>query len=101
MEVDKIVIEIFIWQVIISLVCSLFNLILENTFPAIMKYIPASNFWLLTMTWWLLMTYFVPISLLVTMEMVKLFQGVFLVKDRTGYSEYYDCNCSANNTSVN
>ena len=66
-EVDKIVIEIFIWQVIISLICALFNSILENSYPAIMQYIPASNFWILTMKWWLLMTYFVPISLMVTM----------------------------------
>ena len=85
-EVDKIVIEIFIWQVIISLVCSLFNTILENSYSAIMAYIPSSNYWLLTATWWLLLTYFVPISLIVTMEMVKLFQGSLLVRDKAGYS---------------
>jgi phospholipid-transporting ATPase len=100
-EVDKIVIEIFIWQVIISLVCSLFNTILENSYSAIMAYIPASNFWLLTATWWLLLTYFVPISLIVTMEMVKLFQGSLLVRDKAGYSEEYDFYTTANNTSVN
>jgi len=32
-----------------------------------MAYIPSSNYWLLTATWWLLLTYFVPISLIVTM----------------------------------
>ena len=53
------------------------------------------------MTWWLLMTYFVPISLMVTMEMVKLFQGSILVRDKYGWSEDYQCFTSANNTSVN
>lgn len=47
------------------------------------------------------MTYFVPISLMVTMEMVKLFQGQLLNRDKSGYSEEYDFNCTANNTSVN
>ena len=48
-----------------------------------------------------MMTYFVPISLMVTMEMVKMFQGTIIEKDRRGYSQEYDCNISANNTSVN
>ena len=47
------------------------------------------------------MTFFVPISLMVTMEMVKLFQGMLLVKDKSGYSPEYDFFCTANNTSVN
>jgi magnesium-transporting ATPase (P-type) len=47
------------------------------------------------------MTYFVPISLMVTMEMVKLFQGVVIGRDRTGFSEEYQCFTTANNTSVN
>lgn len=100
-EVDKIVIEIFIWQVIIALVCSLFNSILENSYKEVTKFIPMSNYWITTLTWWLLMTYFVPISLMVTMEMVKLFQGSILARDRRGYSKEYDCCTEANNTSVN
>ena len=75
LEVDKIVIEVFIWQVIIALVCSLFNTILENSYREVTQFIPMSNYWITALTWWLLMTYFVPISLMVTMEMVKLFQG--------------------------
>lgn len=45
-----------------------------------------SNYWITSMTWWLLMTYFIPISLMVTIEMVKLFQGSILVRDKQGYS---------------
>lgn len=100
-EVDKIVIEVFIWQIIIALVCSLFNTILESSYKEVTQYIPASNFWITAMTWWLLMTYFIPISLMVTMEMVKLFQGSILVRDEAGYSNEYKCFTSANNTSVN
>lgn len=43
-----------------------------------MAYIPMSKFWILTWSWWLMMTYFVPISLMVTMEMVKMFQGMII-----------------------
>lgn len=100
-EVDKIVIEIFIWQIIIALVCSLFNSILENSYKEVTKFIPMSNYWIKALTWWLLMTYFIPISLMVTVEMVKLFQGSILVRDKQGYSEEYDWYTTANNTSVN
>jgi magnesium-transporting ATPase (P-type) len=100
-EVNKLVFEIFVWQIIIAMVCSLFNTILENSYPEFTKHIPTANFWIMTMTWWLLMTYFIPISLMVTMEMVKLFQGSVLARDEYGYSSIYDCYTSANNTSVN
>lgn len=66
-----------------------------------MSYIPSSNFWILAATWWLMMTYFVPISLMVTMEIIKLFQGMLLAQDSQGYSKDYDCFASANSTSVN
>ncbi len=66
-EVDKIVIEVFIYQIIMALVCALFNLLLESSYKEVTQYIPSSNYWITTMTWWLLMTYFIPISLMVTM----------------------------------
>lgn len=47
------------------------------------------------------MTYFVPISLIVTMELIKLFQGIVIGKDQKGYSKEYDCFIANNNTSVN
>lgn len=100
-EVNKLVFEIFIYQVIVALVCSLFNTLLENSYSQITKFIPVSNFWVTAATWWLLMTYFIPISLMVTMEMVKLFQGSTLASDPLGFSKSYDCMTTANNTSVN
>lgn len=59
------------------------------------------NFWITACTWWLLMTYFIPISLMLTMEMVKLFQGSTLASNPKGFSKRYDCPTVANNTSVN
>lgn len=47
------------------------------------------------------MNYFVPISLIVTMELIKLFQGFMLSRDAQGYSAEYDTHIAANNTSVN
>ena len=66
-----------------------------------MYYIPMSKFWILTWSWWLMMTYFVPISLIVTIKMVEMFQGMIIERDRRGYCKDYDCYISANNTSVN
>ena len=100
-EVDKIVIEVFIYQMVMALVCALFNLLLESSYKEVTQYIPSSNYWITSMTWWLLMTYFIPISLMVTMEMVKLFQGSVLARDKYGYSSSYNCFTEANNTSVN
>ncbi len=43
-----------------------------------MNLVGTTKFLINTASWWLLMTYFVPISLIVTMEMIKLFQGSVL-----------------------
>jgi len=42
-------------------------MLLESSYKEVTQYIPSSNFWITSMTWWLLMTYFIPISLMVTM----------------------------------
>ena len=47
------------------------------------------------------MTYFVPISLIVTMEVIKLFQGGIASNDAKGYSKQYGVHVSVNNTSIN
>lgn len=74
-EVNKMVVQIFIWQMVISLAAGLLSTLIESSYPALMFYLPMSKFWILAWSWWLMMTYFVPISLMVTMEMVKMFQG--------------------------
>lgn len=100
-QVNQLIIEIFIWQIVIALICALLNTLLENSYPQFMSYLPTSTFFLVAATWWLMMTYFIPISLMVTMEMVKLFQGKLLGIDEEGYSKDYNCYVSANSTSVN
>ena len=100
-EINKLVIEIFIWQVMIAMICALFNLLLENSYTQIIQWVGSSTYWITAFTWWLLMTYFIPISLMVTMEMVKLFQGSALDHDPKGWSDAYQCYTTANNTSVN
>lgn len=100
-EIDKMVIGIFIWQLLLSLVVSLFNTLFENSYPELIHLVGNTHFWLVVPSWWLIMTYFVPISLIVTMEMIKLFQGFMLSRDQNGYSEEYETFVSANNTSVN
>ena len=100
-EIDKMVISIFVWQILIALVVSTFNTLFETSYSYIAEYIQSTRFLLIVPSWWLLMTYFVPISLIVTLELIKLFQGSILANDPQGYSSEYDCFISANNTSIN
>lgn len=51
-----------------------------------MNYVEKTHFWVLAPSWWLMMTYFVPISLIVTMELIKLFQGGVASRDPMGFS---------------
>ena len=66
-EIDKMVMSIFIWQIMIALVVSIFNTLFENSYENYVNNFGNSKFWLLVPSWWLMMTYFVPISLIVTM----------------------------------
>ena len=100
-DIDKMVFGIFIWQLLIALILAIFNTLFENGYKTVVHYFSSTRFWLIVPSWWLMMTYFVPISLIVTMELIKLFQGVILNRDIRGYSKDYDCMISANNTSVN
>jgi len=49
----------------------------------------------MTGSWVLIFCNFVPISLLVTLEMVKFFQGMFMDCDADMYDEDQDFNCRA------
>ncbi len=66
-EIDKMIVGIFIKQLVLALILSLFNTLLESSRPNFMELLGTSRFVLVTASWWLLMTYFVPISLIVTM----------------------------------
>ena len=51
----------------------------------------AYNFFVLFGNWILIFTNFVPISLLVTLEMVKLFQAMRIALDKLMKYKYVDC----------
>lgn len=52
-------------------------------------------------SWILIFCNFVPISLLVTLEMVKFFQGSFMDMDVDMFDEDQDFNCRAQSTNIN
>ncbi len=66
-EIDKMTLNIFIAQIILSLVMALFNILIEYSRPNFVNILGQTRFWINVASWWLLMTYFVPISLIVTM----------------------------------
>jgi phospholipid-transporting ATPase len=76
--IDEMVFGIFFGQIILCIIFSLFNILFENSYDAFVQIVGPTKFWINSASWWLLMTYFVPISLIVTMEMIKLFQGSVL-----------------------
>lgn len=61
------VLSIFIMQIILSLILALFNILIENSRPNFMNMVGTTKFLINAASWWLIMTYFVPISLIVTM----------------------------------
>lgn len=52
-------------------------------------------------TWWLIMSYFVPISLIVTLEMVKFLQGKLLAIDTRMYAPMTNSMPMMNNSTIN
>ena len=76
--IDRMVLAIFVGQIILSFIFSFFNYLFENSYSKFMEIVGPTQFILNAASWWLLMTYFVPISLIVTMEMIKLFQGTVI-----------------------
>lgn len=66
-EIDKMTLSIFVAQIVLSLIMALFNILIENSRPAFIELVGSTQFWINTASWWLLMTYFVPISLIVSM----------------------------------
>ena len=81
-EINKMVMVIFLMQFGLSVMCGVMNMLTEGRRIEELGDIPGSSFWINTGSWWLLMTYFVPISLVVTMELVKIFQGAIMSRDK-------------------
>jgi phospholipid-transporting ATPase len=77
------------------------NLLLEGNKVRELNGVRGSSFWVMVGSWWLMMTYFIPISLVVTLELVKLFQGNYMIKDPRMYSSMTDTMPMMNNSTVN
>ena len=95
------VIVIFLMQFGLSLVCGIMNMLSEGRRVRELGDVPGSLFWITTGSWWLLMTYFVPISLVVTLELVKIFQGAIMSRDKRLYSPMTNSMPILNNSKVN
>jgi magnesium-transporting ATPase (P-type) len=61
----------------------------------------ALDSFLIFLTYFVLINTMIPISLIVTMEMVKLFQKYFIEKDRLMFSNYRKKNVSVQSASLN
>jgi phospholipid-transporting ATPase len=104
MQMNRFVIYIFFMQVVLSAILAICHLILYHSgFDEYKNYIYPDHdennqktiiaFFIITFTWIIVCTNFVPISLLVTMETIKFLQGMFMEfdidmyykKDMSGY----------------
>lgn len=100
-EVNQMVVLIFVMQFLLSLVCAVMNILLEGNKVRELNGLRGSEFWAMVGTWWLMMTYFIPISLVVTLELVKLFQGNYMIKDNRMWSTMTETLPMMNNSTVN
>ena len=92
LEMNRQLVIIFCIQLIIACICSITYCCLESDdFDGLKKFFYYNEsshdggyfklFWIMEGTWIIICTNFVPISLLVTMESIKLFQGMFMEWD--------------------
>lgn len=98
---------ILIFQLLLSAVCAVGYAItrrnLENgaSYIQFMDYgIPMASF-IIFLTYFVLLNTMIPISLIVTIEMVKLFQKYFIEKDRLMYSSLRDKHVTVQSASLN
>ncbi|OMJ78487.1 hypothetical protein SteCoe_21684 [Stentor coeruleus] len=104
------IINIFILQVTICLFCALFYVIwFSHTSSDTEQYLELDEhtesrlvvFILIFFTWMLIFTNFVPISLIVTLEMVKFVQGIFISWDIKMYYEENDTPARVQSSNLN
>lgn len=92
---------IFGLQILLALTGALLNFYLQGVKPREIGEIDVLPFWIMSGVWWLILSYFVPISLIVTLEMVKYIQGRLLMIDKRMYSFATDSYPVMNNSTVN
>lgn len=100
-DVNITICMIFGLQFVLSLTGAIINLLLQKLKPREIQQVDVLPFWIMSGVWWLIMSYFVPISLIVTLEMVKFIQGRLLMTDSRMYSSATDSYPVMNNSTVN
>ena len=111
-EMNRQLIAIFIIQILLALFCAIIYCIFsKNNFFGLRKYYfldrkPDQGGFIaiilkMTGTWIIICTNFVPISLLVTMESIKLFQGMFIEWDIDMYDKETATGCKVQSSTLN
>lgn len=100
-DVNRKIIIVMTLQLVLSLIAACLNSFLQQRNIPSLFGLEVYPFWVVAGTWWLIMSYFVPISLVVSMEMVKLLQGLLLTQDIRMYSKMTGTMPAVNNSTVN
>ena len=77
----NVAILILLVQLVISFLCSLANYLIQQKNMIELNEIPNKPFYMMMGSWWLTMSYFVPISLIISLESVKLAQAIIMIGD--------------------
>ena len=111
MHMNMYVIYIFLLQICLAMILAICYLIAYHTgFDRYRNYIypdqtkkknSFSTFFIITFTWIIVCTNFVPISLLVTMETIKFLQGMFMEFDIDMYSKKDRSGCKVQTSTLN
>lgn len=100
-EVNQKIIIVMVCQFVLSIIAATLNSFLQSRSINELNGIAVYPYWVIAGTWWLIMSYFVPISLIVSLEMVKLLQGSLMTEDRRMYSPMTQTMPAVNNSTVN
>ena len=105
---NKLLLAIFIVQIILCILSSIFRAYyykknLENTknIMSYEKYSYSTENFFTIFTYLILLNTFIPISLVVTMEIVKVIQGLFMMADIEGYSHIRSVYIKPNSFCIN
>lgn len=106
-KVNQILMYIFVFQVILCLTaCVCFGLFMQKNSIHI-RNIHKNNFSahgdsiLIFFSYFILINSMIPISLIVSMEIVKMSQSYFIIKDNLMFSEYRNKSASVKSASLN
>jgi magnesium-transporting ATPase (P-type) len=106
-KVNYILIGILVIQTIFSIMCAIAYGIFRNLFKDDFTYINWPNYnvvldsFLIFLSYFVLLNTMIPISLIVSIEIVKYFQMIFIKKDKLLYSSYRQRGVTVKSASLN